>query len=189
MLYRIIDHYNELIIQQINEPIYEDYYDDNDNDNDDDNNDNIKEVNECFICYEVKKDDEKNPIKLKDQTIFIKICSCDGWVHNSCLYMWFELNEKCPICRDKMLKNYNLYIFFVLDMFEISILYYYSIFKNIINKIIYFIVILRNFIIFYVFLTNVFYIFHICLINFNKYDSYYIEYYDICYEPYHNLLY
>jgi hypothetical protein len=76
MLYRIIDHYNELIIKQINEPIFQ-FYENDENDENENNsvNNDIRVKAECFICYEVKKDDEKNPIKLKDQTIFIKICN------------------------------------------------------------------------------------------------------------------
>lgn len=81
MLFRTIDHYNTY-------------------------NDELKccisntiEENECFICYEVALEDEKNTIELSKQPYYVKICECNGYIHKHCLNNWISLTEKCPICR------------------------------------------------------------------------------------------
>ena len=33
-----------------------------------------REENECFVCFEIKKSEEL-PIRLKDQTLFLKFCN------------------------------------------------------------------------------------------------------------------
>lgn len=71
----------------------------------------------CFICFEVQKKDEY-PIELKHQDLCIKMCNCNGFIHLSCLELWYRtcINKninttKCPICRtemkNKVLKNEN----------------------------------------------------------------------------------
>ena len=110
---------------------------------------------ECFVCFEIKKIEEL-PIRLINQTIFLKTCECDGWIHNSCLESWFTINEKCPICRVKMTNNeffefeyifYIMYIFYVIKTFT-------SKFCNIIIR-------LRNFFIFSALIINIYNIVYI----------------------------
>ena len=55
--------------------------------------------NECFICYEVALKDETQTIRLNNQTDFIKLCQCNGWIHKKCLNDWFQQAHTCPICR------------------------------------------------------------------------------------------
>ena len=82
MLFRTIDHYNiyndELIDILINK---------------------IEEENECFICYEVALEDEKNTIEMCKQQDYNKKCKCSGYIHKKCLYEWYDHSMKCPICR------------------------------------------------------------------------------------------
>lgn len=70
------------------------------------------EEGECFICFEIKLNDEKNPIKLKHQLLYIKTCSCDSFVHKNCLQIWIDKNSNCPICRksiNNFVINRNIY--------------------------------------------------------------------------------
>lgn len=106
--------------------------------------------NECFICFENKKENEL-PYLLKSQSVFVKSCSCDGWVHNSCLQIWCNTNEQCPICRKIMYKinlyddiEYNFNIIFLHYILKV----YYSYFFNIIIKF-------RNVIIFCAVISNI----------------------------------
>ena len=62
-----------------------------------------KEENVCFICFELKAKREKKPKRLKNQNLYIKTCDCDGFIHNTCLKMWYDVSKKCPICREIML--------------------------------------------------------------------------------------
>ena len=156
-----MEDYNDLIIQQIN-------------------NNEIHEPEECFICFELQKAEEI-PIQLKHQTIFLKFCSCDGWIHNSCLKIWFDINEKCPICRRIMLLNTNFDL-----QYGFLIYYYIYIIKICINKFIHNIVRLRNFFIFCAIIANILNIISNCFKHINNNyeytydynlptDSYYIE--------------
>lgn len=125
------------------------------------------EYHECFICLETQKTKEI-PIQLKNQTIFLKFCQCDGWIHDSCLKVWFNINEKCPICRNKMLKNITLEL-----ECGFYIYYYFYIITKIVNKFIENIVRFRNFFIFCVIISNIMNIVSNCV---NKYE-YTNEYY------------
>ena len=131
MLYKIVEDYNDLIFSYDN--VVE--------------NDTID--NECFICFEIKKEDEKIPLRLKSQTIFFKFCDCDGWVHNKCLYLWFNVNNKCPICRNVMIKNYC----FEME-YGLYIIYYFYTLKALASK-------------FSVIITRMRNIFILCAIFFN----------------------
>ena len=62
-----------------------------------------KEENVCFICFELKAKREKKPKRLKNQNLYIKTCDCDGFIHNTCLKIWYDVSKKCPICREIML--------------------------------------------------------------------------------------
>lgn len=83
-----------------------------------------KEYEECFICYEFKYDNKTEPIQLQNQVYYLKSCMCVGVIHKECLDNWFSIQNKCPICRNIMVKNdciiipylfYNYYliIFFI----------------------------------------------------------------------------
>jgi hypothetical protein len=60
--------------------------------------------NECFICYE---NDSKNKklINLNSKNNYLKNCKCNGYIHQECLDLWFELNQSCPVCRKLMIKK------------------------------------------------------------------------------------
>lgn len=91
--------------------------------NDDTNNRQSKiyqDNEECFICYEIKINNEKAPIKLNTQVYYFKNCNCEGLVHKECLDKWYNSHQKCPICRSIITKNdfiiiclfkYNLYLY------------------------------------------------------------------------------
>ena len=130
MLFRLIDHYNDEI-KEVNK----------------------EEINDCFICYE----NEITPIKLNSETYYLKNCKCDGYVHENCLTIWYEKNNKCPICRVPIIGKANIsirilnrgtyiYIFFlslkkntqrfmkfvfVLFLFSLTFDYYMSISKKV----------------------------------------------------------
>jgi hypothetical protein len=67
-------------------------------------------ISECFICFEIKNIDELEPIKLQKQTLYMRECDCDSYVHKICLKKWFDINKNCPICR-KIIRNNNMIIF------------------------------------------------------------------------------
>jgi hypothetical protein len=94
-----MEFYNVLIIQQNIENI-----ENIENNENVENIENVENVEECFICFEVKKIEEI-PKQLKYQKTYLKFCYCDGWVHDSCLKTWFNINEKCPICRNIMIEK------------------------------------------------------------------------------------
>lgn len=63
----------------------------------------IKETKECFICLEDIDNELFIPLnKIKE---YSKICHCNGNIHKSCLDNWYVINQKCPICRNTMIKN------------------------------------------------------------------------------------
>jgi hypothetical protein len=154
MLYKFIEDYDDLIIQEINTIQH-------------------CEQNECFICFEFQKVKEI-PNKLKNQTIFLKFCSCDGWIHDSCLKTWFNINEKCPICRTIMLENNLLELEYGFYMY-----YYFYFIKKIINKFIMIIIRFKNIFIFCIIISNIINIFCNCF-KYYDYDIY--EYtFDYCF--------
>lgn len=75
MLFRVIDHYEDLSEYEPPEP------------------------NECLICLEINTYDNLIPINLKTQQLYLKQCDCGGWVHLHCLYEWHTISNSCPICR------------------------------------------------------------------------------------------
>ena len=74
MSYRLVEHYNDAIEE-----------------------DSL--IGECFVCYEFKIENEEVPINLKHQCYYFKICSCNGWIHATCLNTWCLKTNNCPICR------------------------------------------------------------------------------------------
>ena len=69
--------------------------------------DMIRNYEECFICWDYKKNDDELPIQLQNQTIYFNTCECDGFIHKSCLEYWHTNNNICPICRNIMIINNN----------------------------------------------------------------------------------
>ena len=57
------------------------------------------EVKDCFICFELINANEFKKNKLNNNSLFIKNCRCDGYVHKKCLKIWFDIHKSCPICR------------------------------------------------------------------------------------------
>ena len=89
----------------------------------------IKEQNECFICFEIKYENELEPIQLKTQEYYIKKCNCNGYIHKKCLDKWCNTNNKCPICRKIIYKtpqiiltntNQSGYLYFKKTIFILS---------------------------------------------------------------------
>lgn len=95
MLFRTIDHYHYrndiLICKTANIPLV-----------------TPVEIVDCFICYEIAIANEVQPSKLRAQQHYIKLCTCDGWIHKQCLDEWYAKTTTCPICRTYMSKNYAL---------------------------------------------------------------------------------
>ena len=107
MLFRTVNHY-ESENDEKKEEIYEIHEETNGI-----GNINKQEQIECFICFDVKTNNEI-PIRLKNQIDFYKFCDCDVYVHTNCLNTWYEKYEECPICRNTIkkldcLELYNLY--------------------------------------------------------------------------------
>jgi hypothetical protein len=73
------------------------------------------ENSECFICYEIKDEENQFPSKLSRQTYYIKKCSCDVFVHDVCLKKWHLIHHNCPICRLHMEVNIekSVFIYFI----------------------------------------------------------------------------
>jgi hypothetical protein len=74
-----------------------DHYDDAQHEND-----MYNTSHECFICYD---EITLQPISLKTQSFYTKLCRCDGWIHKTCLDTWYKRQNKCPVCRTTLSKN------------------------------------------------------------------------------------
>ena len=100
MLFRIVDHYN-FEIQEESKP------------------------NECIVCLELDTRFESIPIKLQSQPLYTFNCCCDGWIHTSCLNIWYRVTKSCPICRTSIVK-YSLvdtlikYIIYVINFISVT---------------------------------------------------------------------
>jgi len=65
----------------------------------------IIEYNICFICLEINDyDDNEYCIKLHNN-LYTKVCICNGWIHKSCLNVWYTKNKNCPFCLSRMTKK------------------------------------------------------------------------------------
>ncbi len=58
---------------------------------------------ECIICLDDNADTDEI-VNINLLKLFKKKCSCDCFVHSSCLQKWIESTPICPICR-KPLEN------------------------------------------------------------------------------------
>jgi hypothetical protein len=65
----------------------------------------IIEYNICFICLEINDyDDNEYCINLHNN-LYTKVCMCNGWIHKSCLNIWYTKNKNCPFCLSRMTKK------------------------------------------------------------------------------------
>ena len=64
---------------------------------------------ECFVCFE-SENGNGTMVRLNEITIFgyEKNCDCNGSIHNKCLAKWYTLQQKCPICRQRMDKTISM---------------------------------------------------------------------------------
>jgi len=85
MLFRVVEHYNDLPEQA--DIIY------------------IEPTNECLLCLEINTDNKLTPVDLKTQQVYLKVCNCGGSFHITCLCKWYEVSNSCPICRRYMKKR------------------------------------------------------------------------------------
>jgi hypothetical protein len=83
-----------------------------------DNNINPNYINaheECFVCYEFFDKKNMYTIKLRNKTNYFRLCACDGWIHETCLDYWCSEYDKCPICRDIMIKKQKHFLLFIIN--------------------------------------------------------------------------
>lgn len=59
---------------------------------------------ECIICLDDNADDTDEIVNINLLDLFKKKCSCDCFVHSTCMQKWIESTPICPICR-KPLEN------------------------------------------------------------------------------------
>ena len=86
-------------------------------------------LRECYICYEINDYENQFPVKLGSQPFYIKKCTCDVFIHLSCLYSWYELSKTCPICRKEMIYNPNkkcwFYFYYLASKYNSQIFKFY----------------------------------------------------------------
>jgi len=78
---------------------------------------------ECFICME--EIDNIKIIQLNKQLFYLKSCLCNGHIHIECLKKWASINNNCPICRNDMIKNNNLFIKFINSNSYLTTVYFF----------------------------------------------------------------
>lgn len=110
MLYRIVEHYDTENYCSDIIPIEK------------------QNIEECFVCLQ---DEIGNniPIKLLNQNLYIKTCSCDGYIHLNCLTRWYNKNLSCPICRGHMLIIQNNKIYSLSKNKKIATFVYLNIYE------------------------------------------------------------
>lgn len=67
----------------------------------------VAKLDDCFICLQLKIEDEEITIKLTEQTFYINECTCNSSVHKLCLKKWFDRYYSCPICRKRITQEIN----------------------------------------------------------------------------------
>jgi len=122
-------------------------------------------MNECFICFEEANEYEKYPSRLNNINNFYKTCSCDGWIHENCMKIWYDIHKSCPICNTPI-----IYIELEYDYF-INIIHYLLITRNIVYKLTPYIVKLNYLFIFIVCITNIINNIEIYLLAINNYEK------------------
>lgn len=121
MIYRVFEHYTD--------------------ENDIDNIEGDTFITECFICYQ---EDSTPPINLNCQTIYIKTCKCNGFVHQSCLDKWCAKQMKCPMCRSQLILATSITSQLSMFIFTANAIYFSKMLYSIIKFIIFLTVIFSN---------------------------------------------
>jgi hypothetical protein len=65
----------------------------------------IVEYNICFVCLEIKDPYQNEYCITLHNNLYIKICTCNGWIHKRCLNIWYNQNKQCPVCLCKMIQK------------------------------------------------------------------------------------
>jgi hypothetical protein len=86
-----------------------DSYNDNTNDNTIIRKKKKRKCEDCFICFQIINN-KKTTFRLKSECYYQKKCSCNGWVHKSCLDYWYNKKPVCPICRNRIYKNSDIMV-------------------------------------------------------------------------------
>jgi len=67
-----------------------------------------EDIVQCLICWETRTD-ENEIYKMKHIELFESNCSCDCNFHLICFYDWVKKTPTCPICREELYFNEELY--------------------------------------------------------------------------------
>ena len=59
--------------------------------------------NTCLICFAYYDENDLIPVNINEKVL--KNCSCSYLIHKSCLNDWYEINNKCLICHNKIYKK------------------------------------------------------------------------------------
>jgi len=65
----------------------------------------VFEYNICFVCLEIKDPRQNEYCITLHNNLYIKMCTCNGWIHKSCLNIWYNQNKRCPVCLCKMIQK------------------------------------------------------------------------------------
>ena len=68
----------------------------------------VEDINQCLICWEPETKDNKI-YKMKHIDIFESSCSCDCNFHLICFFDWVKKTPTCPICREELTFNEELF--------------------------------------------------------------------------------
>jgi hypothetical protein len=68
----------------------------------------IKELDLCFICFQLQNGIEKNSKKMNCIKKYNKTCECDAFIHVCCLDNWYSYHNDCPICRNTIEQKHFL---------------------------------------------------------------------------------
>ena len=93
MLFRVVEHYNDLPEEEI---IY------------------IEPKNECLLCLEINTDDKCVPVDLKTQQVYLKVCNCGGWEIVGCGVWAAECRvTECPPHTHRLLSSTQILFSFL----------------------------------------------------------------------------
>lgn len=73
----------------------------------------------CLFCFDPAQENNKL-FRMKDVLLINSDCECNGNLHMKCLADWISVSKTCPICRDAL--TINLEIFRQIDTFHSSAL-------------------------------------------------------------------
>jgi len=73
-----------------------------------DNKDKTQEESVCFICWGTSEPTNKI-IKIKELILFNSGCDCNSEIHTNCLLDWVNVSKSCPICREEITINIDIY--------------------------------------------------------------------------------